>query len=60
MSKDSIQNDSRIEEENKPKVYTEKDVIELLIACKDRFGGSELYDYTSDSEVIEWFNRIKK
>lgn len=38
------------------KLYTEEQVIKLLIECKDRFGGSELYDYVSDKEVIEWFN----
>ena len=41
------------------KLYTSKEVLELLIRCKDRFGGSELYDQVSDSEVKEWFNENK-
>jgi hypothetical protein len=64
MNKHSIQNDPDIqrimEENNKPKLYTELEVIELLILCKDKFGGSELYDYTSDDDVIKWFNNLKK
>ncbi len=39
--------------------YSEEEVIKLLISCKDRFGGSGLEDYTSDSEVIEWFEQFK-
>jgi hypothetical protein len=42
------------------KMYSGKEVKELLISCKDRFGGSGLEDYTPDSEVIEWFERNKK
>ncbi len=38
------------------KLYTEEQVIKLLIECKDRFGGSDLDDYVSDKKVIEWFN----
>lgn len=64
MSKHNIQNDTEItkiiEEKNNPKTYTENEVLKLLIQCKDRFGGSELHDYTTDSEVELWFNRVKK
>ena len=48
------------EEKDNPKTYTENEVLKLLIQCKDRFGGSELHDYTTDSEVESWFNRVKK
>jgi hypothetical protein len=40
-------------------LYSGEEVIKLLIYCKNRFGGSGLEDYTSDSEVIEWFEQIK-
>ena len=40
--------------------YSEEEVIKLLIYCKDRFGGSGLEDYTSDSEVKQWFEQFKK
>lgn len=40
--------------------YSEEEVIKLLISCKNRFGGSELYDYTHDDEVKEWFEYYKK
>jgi len=39
--------------------YSEEEVIKLLISCKNRFGGSGLEDYTSDSEIIEWFEQFK-
>ena len=42
------------------KKYSEEEVIKLLIYYKDRFGGSGLEDYTPDSEVKEWFERVKK
>ncbi len=35
--------------------YTKKEVLELLIRCKNTFGGLELYDQFSDGEVKEWF-----
>jgi len=41
-------------------MYSEEEVIKLLIYCKDRFGGSELYDYTHDDEVKNWFEQFKK
>jgi hypothetical protein len=41
------------------RMYSKEEVTKLLISCKDRFGGSGLEDYTSDSEVIEWFEQIK-
>ena len=46
-------------EPKQEKMYTESEVLKLLISCKDRFGGSELYDYTSDERVINWFKRLK-
>ena len=42
------------------RMYSEEEVTKLLISCKDRFGGSELYDYTHDDEVKEWFESYKK
>jgi hypothetical protein len=42
------------------RMYSEEEVIKLLIYCKDRFGGSGLEDYTSDSEVKQWFEQHKK
>ena len=42
------------------RMYSEEEVTKLLISCKDRFGGSELYDYTHDNEVKEWFEQFKK
>ena len=48
-----------IEDIKNTKLYTSKEVLELLIRCKNRFGGSELYDQVSDSEVKEWFNEDK-
>ena len=41
-------------------MYSEEEVTKLLISCKDRFGGSDLYDYTHDNEVKEWFESYKK
>ena len=48
------------QQEQDKKLYSEEEVIKLLIYCKDRFGGSELYDYTHDDEVKEWFEQFKK
>jgi len=45
---------------HKGELYSEEEVIKLLIYCKDRFGGSGLEDYTSDSEVKQWFEQFKK
>jgi hypothetical protein len=42
------------------RMYSEEEVIKLLIYCKTRFGGSGLEDYVYDNEVIEWFEQIKK
>ena len=42
------------------RMYSEEEVTKLLISCKDRFGGSDLYDYTHDNEVKEWFESYKK
>jgi hypothetical protein len=47
------------EMEKEQQGYSEEEVIKLLISCKDRFGGSGLEDYTSDSEIIEWFEQFK-
>jgi hypothetical protein len=41
-------------------LYTEEEVKKLLIDCKDRFGGSELEDYTPDGNVVKWFEQVKK
>lgn len=38
-------------------IFTRKQVEEIILSVKSRFGGSELYDYTSDDEVLEWFNK---
>ena len=40
--------------------YSEEEVKKLLLSCKDRFGGADLDDYTPDSNVIKWFEQIKK
>jgi hypothetical protein len=40
--------------------YSEEEVLELLITCKNKFGGSGLEDYTYDDEVKEWFEQFKK
>jgi hypothetical protein len=42
------------------RMYSEEEVEKLLISCKDRFGGSELYDYTHDDKVKKWFEQFKK
>jgi hypothetical protein len=42
------------------KMYSEEEVIKLLIFCKDRFADSELYHYSHDDEVKKWFEQIKK
>ena len=42
------------------RMYSEEEVTKLLISCKDRFGGSDLYDYTHDNEVKKWFESYKK
>lgn len=40
--------------------YIEKDVVAMLIDCKNQFSGGSLEDYHSDSEVVEWFEKNKK
>jgi hypothetical protein len=42
------------------KMYSEEEVIKLLIDCKDRFGDSDLNAYTTDGEVKQWFEKKKK
>jgi len=42
------------------RMYSEEEVIKLLIYCKDRFSGSGLEDYHHDDEVKEWFKQFKK
>ena len=42
------------------RMYSEEEVIKLLIHCKDRFGGSELEDYTHDDKIKKWFEQFKK
>ena len=42
------------------RMYSEEEVTKLLISCKDRFGGSDLDDYTHDNEVKQWFESYKK
>lgn len=37
--------------------WTRDEVISLAIRIKNTFGGSELYDYHSDEEVIKWLNK---
>ena len=49
-----------MEKEQAERMYSEEEVTKLLISCKDRFGGSDLYDYTHDNEVKEWFEQNKK
>ncbi len=41
-------------------IYTEAEVLKLLISCKNTFCGSELQDYHNDNEVIKWFKNLKK
>ena len=48
-----------MEKEHAERRYSEEEVTKLLISCKDRFGGSDLYDYTHDNEVKEWFESYK-
>ena len=40
--------------------YSEEEVLQLIINCKERFGGSDLDDYVEDSKVIKWFEQFKK
>jgi hypothetical protein len=47
------------QEQNKNS-YSEEEVEKLLLSCKDAFGGSGLENYTTDDEVIEWFEKFKK
>ena len=42
------------------RMYSEEEVLKLLIYCKDKFGGSGLEDYVYDSEVKDWFEQLKK
>ena len=42
------------------RMYSEEEIIKVLISCKDRFGGSDLDDYTHDNEVKQWFEQNKK
>jgi hypothetical protein len=42
------------------RMYSEEEVLRLLIYCKTKFGGSGLEDYVHDDEVKEWFESIKK
>ncbi len=42
------------------RMYSEEEVLKLLISCKERFGGSDLDDYVADSKVIKWFEQFKK
>ena len=42
------------------RMYSEEEVIKLLIYCKDRFADSELYHYSHDDEVKKWFEQVKK
>ena len=44
---------------SKKQGYSEEEVLELLITCKNKFGGSGLEDYTCDDEVKEWFEQFK-
>lgn len=42
------------------RMYSEEEVLKLLISCKERFGGSDLDDYVDDAKVIKWFEQLKK
>jgi hypothetical protein len=42
------------------RMYSEEEVLKLLIYCKDKFGGGGLEDYVYDSEVKDWFEQFKK
>lgn len=49
-------------EKPKPPVqqtYSEKEVLELLVKCKNRFGGMSKYDHDKD-DVKEWFKLFSK
>jgi hypothetical protein len=41
-------------------MYSKEAVLQLIINCKERFGGSDLDDYVEDSKVIKWFEQFKK
>jgi hypothetical protein len=53
-------NGAKWQQEQDKKLYSEEEVKKWLINCKDRFGGSDLSDYVSNSEVIDWFEQFKK
>jgi hypothetical protein len=38
-------------------IFTRNQVEEIILMVKTRFGGSELQDYVSDYEVLDWFNK---
>lgn len=38
-------------------MFSKKEVEKMLISCKNRFGGSELQDYTHDDDVLEYFKK---
>ena len=47
-------------QQEQERMYSEEEVLKLLIYCKDKFGGSGLEDYVYDSEVKDWFEQLKK
>lgn len=42
------------------RMYSEDEVLELLIKCVDILGESNLSEKDSDKKVVEFFNRYKK
>jgi hypothetical protein len=57
---DLLEQAKEMEKEQAKTMYSEEEVTKLLISCKDRFGGSDLYDYTHDNQVKKWFESYKK
>lgn len=41
-------------------MYSEEEVLRLMIKCKDTFSGPNLEDYTPDEVVYKWFERFSK
>lgn len=42
------------------RMYSEEEVLSLIIRTISKFGGETLYNYISDEEIVKWFNKVKK
>jgi hypothetical protein len=42
------------------RMYSEEEVLELLIKCVDVVGDGTLSEKETDKKVVTWFNRFKK